>query len=72
MSIISPTEGITCPHGALLPAALGPRTKRTVIPVPLWAYFKDSWQQAERQHQQREADEATQAAAACDASVPDQ
>lgn len=68
MSSCSPTEGISCPHGALLPAALGPRTKRVAVPVLLWDYFKDSWERAERQHEQQQAETASQAAAAADSS----
>ena len=64
MSSCSPTEGITCPHRALLPAALGPRTKRIAVPPLLWGYFKDSWQQAEAQHQQQQAETSSEAAAA--------
>lgn len=64
MSTSSPTEGITCPHGALLPAALGPRSKRTAVPPPLWDYFKHSWQRAERRSQQQQAEAVSEAAAA--------
>ncbi|KAL3150109.1 hypothetical protein ABBQ38_013448 [Trebouxia sp. C0009 RCD-2024] len=67
MSSCSPTEGISCPHGALLPAALGPRTKRVAVPPLLWDYFKESWQRAERQHQQQQA-EASEAATAADSA----
>ena len=56
MSNLSPTDSISCPHGALLPAALGPRAKRSVVPPPLWDYFKDSWQRAEKQRQQQAPD----------------
>ena len=63
MSSCSPTEGISCPHGALLPAALGPRTKRTAVPPLLWGYFKDSWQRAEAQQQAETSSEAAAAAA---------
>ena len=64
MSSCSPTEGISCPHGALLPAALGLRTKRIAVPPLLWDYFKDSWQGAEAQHQQQQAGTLSEAAAA--------
>ena len=53
MSSTSPTEGISCPHGGLLPAALGPRAKRIAVPAPLWDYFKDSWQRAQQLQQQQ-------------------
>lgn len=68
MSSCSPTEGISCPHGALLPAALGPRTKRVAVPPLLWEYFKDSWQRAERQHQQQQAEAAPASEAAAAAA----
>ena len=66
MGSCTPTEGISCPHGALLPAALGPRTKRTAVPALLWDYFKDRWQQAEAQLQQQQAETSSEAAAAAD------
>ena len=68
MGTATPTEGISCPHGALLPAALGPRAKRTAVPPPLWDYFKDSWEHAQKQRQQPDqpAAAATQAAVAMD------
>ncbi len=71
MSSVSPTESISCPHGALLPAALGPRAKRAAVPPPLWDYFKGSWQRAEKQHQQQQAEEAAATAAAVPAAAAD-
>ena len=58
MSSTTPTDSISCPHGALLPAALGPRARRTAVPLPLWEYFKHNWRRAEKQHQQLQAEEA--------------
>ena len=66
MSSCSPTEGVSCPHGALLPAALGPRAKRISVPPLLWDYFKDNWQRAEAQHQQQQAETPSEAAGAAD------
>lgn len=57
-SSASPTEGITCPHGDLLPAALGPKAKRTAVPVPLWEYFQDRWHTAQQQAQQQQQEQA--------------
>ena len=51
LSSVSPTEGIACPHGHLLPASLGPKAKRAAVPVPLWSYFKERWQAAQQQQQ---------------------
>lgn len=59
MSNLSPTDSISCPHGALLPAALGPRAKRAIVPPPLWDYFKDSWQWAEKQRQLQQAPDSS-------------
>ena len=65
MSNFSPTDSISCPHGALLPAALGPRAKRSIVPPPLWDYFKDSWQRAEKERLLQQApDSAVPAPAA--------
>lgn len=72
MSSTSPTEGISCPHGALLPAALGQRAKRTAVPALLWDFFRDSWQRAEQQHQQQLADRNAAAVAADMAEAADQ
>jgi len=59
MSNLSPTDSISCPHGALLPAALGPRAKRAIVPPPLWDYFKDSWKWAEKQRQLQQAPDSS-------------
>ena len=59
MSNLSPTDSISCPHGSLLPAALGPRAKRSIVPPPLWDYFKDSWQRAEKQRQLQQAPDSS-------------
>ncbi|KAL0020878.1 hypothetical protein WJX77_005350 [Trebouxia sp. C0004] len=71
MSNLSPTDSISCPHGALLPAALGPRAKRTIVPPPLWDYFKDSWHRAEKQRQLQQPPASTVPAAAAHTAQAD-
>lgn len=42
----SPTAGITCPHGGLLPEAAGARAKRVAVPPAVWAHLAATWRAA--------------------------
>jgi hypothetical protein len=39
MKTVSPTEGITCRHGGLLPEAAGSRAKRMAVPPVVWEHL---------------------------------
>lgn len=35
----SPTEGITCPHGRLLPQSAGGKARRVAVPPLVWQHL---------------------------------
>ena len=67
MSVTSPTEGITCPHGGLMPDSAGGKAKRMPVSRAVWEYLETCWQQAradDTAQRQRKAQVAADAAAA--------
>jgi len=46
LKLVSPTDGITCPHGGLMPRQKG---KATCVPVSavVWNYAAGSWMEAQ-------------------------
>ena len=46
MSDQSPTQGITCPHGSLLPELAGTRARRAAVPPVVWRHLQAAWKQA--------------------------
>lgn len=56
----APTDGIACPHGALLPESRGGRARRAAVPPAVWAHFSAAW----REERQVAAEAATAAARA--------
>ena len=45
MGPTSPTAGLTCPHGALLPEAARGAAKRTVVPAAVWQHLQRAWRE---------------------------
>ena len=43
MKAASPTEGITCPHGGLLPEVAGARARRIAVPPVVWEHLRANW-----------------------------
>ena len=43
MGPTSPTAGLTCPHGALLPEAARGAAKRTAVPAAVWRHLLRAW-----------------------------
>ena len=58
----SPTEGITCVHGGLLPEAAGARAKRAAVPPVVWAHLASAWRAARASAAARGAAGATEEA----------
>lgn len=67
ISLTSPSEGITCPHGGLMPEAMGAKAKRAAVPRQAWEYFEDLWRRNKTEHRasaKRKAQEAANQAVA--------
>jgi hypothetical protein len=67
MGPISPTEGITCPHGGRLPERTGLRAKRAAVPAEVWDYFSRMW---ERERQLAAGRSSPEASSPSEAAMP--
>jgi hypothetical protein len=49
LKLVSPTEGITCPHGDLMPESAKGKAKRAAVSPKVWEYLEACWREAHAQ-----------------------
>ncbi len=71
LRLVSPTEGITCPHGDLMPESARGKAKRAAVSPKVWEYLEACWREAHAQDAEQKA-KAKEAQMEKDAAVAQQ